>query len=82
MTNAEATVLACWAACEARDWDTFGALLADDVVHHLPQARERITGRAAFVRGREPAGAGREPARPPGGAGSRVSGPWSRPRAW
>ncbi|MEU4774469.1 nuclear transport factor 2 family protein [Micromonospora sp. NPDC023644] len=50
MTSAEATVLAYWAACEARDWDAFGRLLADDVVYHLPQTRERITGRSAVVR--------------------------------
>ncbi|MGW1062780.1 nuclear transport factor 2 family protein [Micromonospora sp. NBC_01412] len=50
MTSAEATVLAYWQACEARDWETFGGLLADDVVYHLPQTRERITGRSTVVR--------------------------------
>ncbi|MER5337528.1 nuclear transport factor 2 family protein [Micromonospora sp. NPDC002717] len=50
MTSAEVTVLAYWAALEARDWDTFGGLLADDVVYHLPQTRERIVGRESFVR--------------------------------
>jgi len=39
-----------WAACEARDWTAFGALLADDVVYELPQTRERIRGRDAYVR--------------------------------
>ncbi|MEU6073512.1 nuclear transport factor 2 family protein [Micromonospora sp. NPDC047074] len=50
MTNAEAVVSAYWEACEARDWAAFGRLLADDVVYHLPQTRERITGRARFLR--------------------------------
>ncbi|RKN50608.1 nuclear transport factor 2 family protein [Micromonospora endolithica] len=50
MTGAEDTVLAYWAACEAREWERLGTLLAEDVVYHLPQTRERITGRAAFLR--------------------------------
>ncbi|RZU77003.1 SnoaL-like protein [Micromonospora kangleipakensis] len=48
--SAEATVLAYWAACEARDWERFGTLLADDMVYDLPQTRERIHGRAAYLR--------------------------------
>jgi ketosteroid isomerase-like protein len=39
-----------WAACDARDWAAFGALLAPDVVYELPQTRERVRGRAAVVR--------------------------------
>jgi ketosteroid isomerase-like protein len=39
-----------WTAAEARDWDTFGKLVADDVTYELPQTRERVRGRAAFVR--------------------------------
>lgn len=39
-----------WAAAEARDWDAFGRLLADDVVYELPQTRERVLGREAYVR--------------------------------
>ncbi|PWU58122.1 hypothetical protein DLJ47_00265 [Micromonospora sp. S4605] len=50
MTTAEDTVLAYWDACEARDWPRVAALLADDVVYHLPQTRERIRGRSAFLR--------------------------------
>ncbi|MEV4536161.1 nuclear transport factor 2 family protein [Asanoa sp. NPDC049518] len=42
--------LAFWAAAEARDWSGFGALLADDVVYELPQTRERIRGKAAYLR--------------------------------
>ena len=34
---------------EQRDWRRFGELLADDVVYELPQTRERIRGRSAFV---------------------------------
>src|SRR5829696_4057776 len=38
------------ATLEARDWDAWSALLAEDVVYELPQTRERITGRAAYLR--------------------------------
>jgi len=44
------SVEAYWSACEARDWVAFGALLAEDVVYDLPQTRERVRGRAAYVR--------------------------------
>ena len=37
------------ATLEARDWDAWSALLADDVVYEMPQTRERITGRAAYL---------------------------------
>jgi len=33
----------------ARDWDSFGALLADDVVYEIPQTGERITSRQRVV---------------------------------
>ena len=35
---------------EARDWPALTALLADDVVYEMPQTRERIRGREAFLR--------------------------------
>jgi len=35
---------------ERRDWPGFAALLTDDVVYEMPQTRERIRGREAFVR--------------------------------
>ncbi len=35
---------------EARDWDGVTSLLAEDVVYEMPQTRERIAGRATFVR--------------------------------
>lgn len=50
MDQAHEVVAAYWAAAEARDWATFGGLLADDVVYELPQTRERVRGRAAYVR--------------------------------
>ncbi|MGC5021879.1 nuclear transport factor 2 family protein [Micromonospora sp. DT47] len=50
MLSAEDTVLAYWAACEARDWERFGALLTEEVVYELPQTRERIHGRADYLR--------------------------------
>lgn len=34
---------------EARDWDAWTALLADDVVYDMPQTRELINGRASFL---------------------------------
>jgi ketosteroid isomerase-like protein len=39
-----------WDAAEARDWAAFGSLLADEVVYVLPQTRERVRGRDAYVR--------------------------------
>jgi len=49
MGSVRATALAYWAAAERRDWEAFGALLAEDVVYDLPQTRERIRGRAAYL---------------------------------
>lgn len=43
-------VEAYWTAAEARDWDAFGATLAEEVVYELPQTRERISGRDRYVR--------------------------------
>jgi ketosteroid isomerase-like protein len=39
-----------WEAMEARDWETVGALLADDVIVDWPQSGERIRGREAVIR--------------------------------
>ncbi len=50
MTTAHRIAEAYWTAAEHRDWDGFGALLAEDVVYELPQTRERIRGRAAYLR--------------------------------
>ncbi|ANH40221.1 SnoaL-like domain protein [Nocardioides dokdonensis FR1436] len=46
----EALVLAYWAAAEAREWTTFSALLAADLVCTYPQTRERVRGREAWAR--------------------------------
>ena len=35
---------------EARDWDAWAALLHEDVVYEIPQTRERIRGRASYLR--------------------------------
>lgn len=50
MTDTATTIATYWKAAEARDWATFGSLLADDVVYELPQTRERIRGKETYVR--------------------------------
>ncbi len=50
MTDAHAVVASYWAAADARDWQSFGGLLADDVVYEGPQTRERVRARDAYVR--------------------------------
>ena len=50
MTTTHDVIAAYWAAAEARDWDAFSELVADDVVYEGPQARERVRGRAAYLR--------------------------------
>jgi predicted ester cyclase len=50
MNDAHQVVAAYWAAAESRDWRTFGDLVADEVVYEAPQFRERVSGRAAYVR--------------------------------
>jgi SnoaL-like domain len=50
MTTSRALVSAYWAAAEARDWDGFGRLLADDVVYEAPMSHERVSGKAAYLR--------------------------------
>ena len=50
MTNAHELTAAYWAAAEARNWDAFGALLADDVLYRGPQTREQVRGRDPYVR--------------------------------
>jgi hypothetical protein len=49
MTEATDVITRYWTACEARDWATFGELLAPDVVYELPQTRERIRGRETYI---------------------------------
>jgi ketosteroid isomerase-like protein len=43
--SAKEVVAAYWAAAEARDWDAFGTLVAEDVLYEVPQIRERVRGR-------------------------------------
>ncbi|MEU4169407.1 nuclear transport factor 2 family protein [Streptomyces sp. NPDC026665] len=49
MTDPRKAVEGYWAAAEARDWEAFAELLAEDVVYTLPQTRERISGRERYV---------------------------------
>jgi hypothetical protein len=50
VASAREVVAAYWAAAEARDWESFGVLLAEDVLYEGPQTRERVRGRAAYLR--------------------------------
>ncbi len=50
MTSSQALVSAYWAAAEARDWDAFGRLLAEDVVYEAPMSHERVSGKPAYLR--------------------------------
>lgn len=44
-----ATVERYWTAADVRDWDTFEATLADEVLYDLPQTRERIRGKERYM---------------------------------
>ena len=50
VTSTRSLVSAYWAAAEARNWEAFGRLLADDVVYEAPMSRERVSGKAAYLR--------------------------------
>ena len=50
MVEADRVVAEYWAAAQRRDWDVFVALVAPDVVYEAPQTRERVRGRAAYLR--------------------------------
>ena len=50
MDDAHRVVERYWAAGEARDWDTFVGLCAEDVVYEAPATRERVRGREAYRR--------------------------------
>ena len=43
-------IAAYWAAANKRDWNAFGDLLAEGVVYEGPQTRERVRGRANYLR--------------------------------
>src|SRR6202451_4193533 len=49
VASAHEVVAAYWAAAQARDWDAFGALLADDVIYRGPQTRAQVRGPDAYM---------------------------------
>ncbi|WP_018157323.1 nuclear transport factor 2 family protein [Demetria terragena] len=49
-TDHHATVRRHWETCEARDWEGLGDTVSADVVYEMPQTRERLRGREAYVR--------------------------------
>lgn len=38
-----------WQAANARDWAAFADMLAENIVYEVPQTRERVRGRAAYL---------------------------------
>lgn len=48
--DTEGVITAFWRHAENREWSAFGELLAPDVLYEAPQTRERVRGRAAYVR--------------------------------
>jgi predicted ester cyclase len=50
MNDAHQVIAAYWAAAQDRDWDAFAGLVAEQVVYEAPQYRERVRGRAAYLR--------------------------------
>lgn len=48
-SSTQHTVRAYVESAERRDWEAFSALLAEDVVYEMPQSRERIRGKAAYL---------------------------------
>jgi ketosteroid isomerase-like protein len=38
-----------WSTANARDWESFAALLHPDMLYLVPQTRERVRGRTGFV---------------------------------
>jgi ketosteroid isomerase-like protein len=49
MTDTAAVARRFLETLEARDWDAWTALMTPDVVYEMPQTRERIRGRAAYL---------------------------------
>lgn len=47
--DARDVVMRHWAAANARDWDAFAALLADDMLYEVPQTGERVRGAAGYL---------------------------------
>ncbi len=48
--SAKQAVAAYWAAVEVRDWAAMASLVSEDVLYEVPQTRERVRGRPAYVR--------------------------------
>lgn len=49
MADTETTARRFVELLEARDWDGWTALMTPDVVYDMPQTRERIRGRSAYL---------------------------------
>ena len=49
MTDTAAAARAFVTTLDARDWDAWSALMSPDVVYEVPQTRERIRGRDAYL---------------------------------
>ena len=50
MSEHAATIRRFWQTTEARDWEGLAEVLAPEMVYEMEQTRERIRGRAAFLR--------------------------------
>ena len=50
MTDHDDLIRRYWDAADRRDWDGFAATLRPDVVYEVPQTRERVRGREAYLR--------------------------------
>ena len=49
MTDTAEIIRRYWDCADRRDWEGFGATLSPDVVYEVPQTRERVTGRDAYL---------------------------------
>jgi ketosteroid isomerase-like protein len=47
--NHSELISAYYGALNARDWTGLGALLDDDILYEVPQTRERVRGREAYI---------------------------------
>lgn len=50
MADTKAIIEKYWTSCNDRGWETFGSLIAPDVIYECPQTRERVRGHDAYVR--------------------------------
>jgi ketosteroid isomerase-like protein len=49
MQDTRETIAQHWAAGNARDWPRFAAVIHENLVYEVPQTRERVRGRDAYV---------------------------------